>query len=595
MDKDIKPVYHVIVKEIHKHISLNTFSDVNEALKPIRKKFKLIPRKDIMTHVYTDLVKKGQLTSNATLDRYFVKLPVRSWSGVLVVTIVLRPDKFSCPFDCKYCPNETIANGADINMPRSYLSSEPAVMRAMRENFDIFSQFNSRVNMLRQNGHSIDKVEIIVLGGTFSSYPRDYQVEAMRDIFYASNTFFEPRDERYSLQHEQQINETAKLKIIGISLETRPDFINPYELRRFRELGCTRIQIGVQHTNDDILKIVNRKHDVGCSIRAIRLMKNFGFKVDVHVMPDLPGATPELDKHMFQQVFQSEHFKPDYVKIYPCLDITYSEIRKWKQSQKWIPYSEENGGKKLIDLILYVKENLIDKYVRINRIQRDFPEEHVKNGFKGFVSDTIKSNLRQLIENQMKDRGTKCKCIRCREVKNNNFDMENIRMNISEYFASEGKEIFLSFDDSFNDLLIGFVRLRLPGLSENHSVIALRNAALIRELHVYGSIKAVHDKSKSTKPQHRGFGKELIRAAENVAFKNGYRNIAIISGVGVREYYRQQGYTLENTYMIKKLTLFLIIQNFIVLTFKTLTRSFSGLRRRLNYLNCYPLFQNNSS
>ena len=372
-------------------------------MKKVPKKFKITPRKDVLTHSYQQLINDGVIEKNDTMDAYLVKLPIRSWSGVLVVTIVLRPDKFSCPYDCKYCPDERKSNGADYDMPRSYLSSEPAVMRAMEVDFDIAKQFKSRIDTLKKNGHEIDKVEIIVLGGTFSSYPRDYQTEAMRDIFYAANVYnkTEKRDS-LSLHTEQTINETNDIKIIGISLETRPDQINKHELRRFRELGCTRIQIGVQHTDDEILKIINRKHDVQCSVNAIKLMKDFGFKVDIHIMPDLPGATPEKDKAMFDEIFLTDKYKPDYVKIYPCLDVTYTEIRKWKEDGRWTPYSEKNGGKELIDLILYVQKNLIDKYVRINRIQRDFPKEHNNNDFKGFVSDTHMTNLRQILEDRLK-------------------------------------------------------------------------------------------------------------------------------------------------------------------------------------------------
>ena len=567
-----KPIHRAIIKELHKSITREEFEHVDKALTLVKRKYKITPKKEELIDAYKHLVETDVLKSHPKLDAYLVAKAVRSWSGVLVVTVVLRADKFSCPFDCKYCPNETVSNGAEYDMPRSYLSSEPAVMRAMEVDFDIAKQFNSRVDTLQRNGHAIDKVEIIVLGGTFSSYPRDYQVEAMRDIYFASNSYFENREERHSLQREQQINEKAAIKIIGISLETRPDQINKFELRRFRELGCTRIQIGVQHTSNTILDKINRKHDVQCSINAIKLMKDFGFKVDIHIMPDLPGASPQLDKQMFCEIFSTTKFKPDYVKIYPCLDITYTEIRKWKADGTWKPYSEHDGCKQLTDLILYAKEHLIQKYVRINRIQRDFPQEHINNGFKGFVSQTHSSNLRQILEKEMKLRGTKCKCIRCREVKNKEYDLKNVKMNIEKYDASEGKELFISFDDIKQDLLLGFIRLRLPRCSQNHHIHALRNSALIRELHVYGSLKVVNDRSKCGKPQHQGFGKRLVRVAENQAFRNGYRKVAIISGVGVRQYYRQMGYTLRHTYMVKHLSWSSILKNYIFLIGEFLRR-----------------------
>lgn len=568
------PIYTIIIKELHKKISNEEISlNIDDYMKKtVPKKFKITPRKDVLSHTYQKLIADGTLAKHAAMDIYFVKLPVRSWSGVLVVTIVLRPDKFSCPYDCKYCPNETIKNGASYDMPRSYLSSEPAIMRAMDVDFDIVKQFNSRIDTLKKNGHEIDKVEIIVLGGTFSSYPRDYQYEAMRDIFYAANTHAQYQAqqqvrERLSLQAEQHMNtdtktDTNAIKIIGISLETRPDQINKHELRRFREYGCTRIQIGVQHTDDEILKMVNRKHDTACSIKAIKLMKDFGFKVDIHIMPDLPGATPEKDKLMFDEIFATTKFCPDYIKIYPCLDVTYTDIRKWKEDGRWKPYSELNGGKDLIDLIIYAKKNLIPKWIRINRIQRDFPEEHTNNSFKGFVSDTHKSNLRQLLDDRMKKDGVSCKCIRCREIKNNAYDMRDVRANMITYEASGGVEKFISYDDNKNDRLLGFVRLRLPqskdsGGNEQHFIPALRGAALIRELHVYGGLKKVATAKAFkdlAKPQHNGFGKRLVMMSEIIAWWYGYKRIAVISGVGVRAYYRNLGYELKDTYMVKKLT-----------------------------------------
>lgn len=587
------PVYTIIIKELHKKISNEEVSNIDEYMKKtVPKKFKITPRKDVLSHTYQRLIADGTLAKHSAMDIYFVKLPVRSWSGVLVVTIVLRPDKFSCPYDCKYCPNETIKNGASYDMPRSYLSSEPAVMRAMEVDFDIVKQFRSRIKTLRENGHEIDKVEIIVLGGTFSSYPRDYQYEAMRDIFYAANTHAQYQAQQIqgheqirdplSLQAEQHLNtntntntDTNALKIIGISLETRPDQINKHELRRFREYGCTRIQIGVQHTDDEILNIVNRKHDVASSIKAIKLMKDFGFKVDIHIMPDLPGSTPEKDKLMFDEIFATTKFCPDYIKIYPCLDVTYTEIRKWKEDGRWTPYSELNGGKELIDLILYAKKQLIPKWIRINRIQRDFPEEHTNNSFKGYLSDTHKSNLRQLLDDRMKKDGVSCKCIRCREIKNNAYDVRDVRPNIMTYEASGGVEKFISYDDNKNDRLLGFVRLRLPQSKDSgeHFIPALRGAALIRELHVYGGLKrvakhqqvathqrvakaakALKEKGDVSKPQHNGFGKRLVMMSEIIAWWYGYKSIAVISGVGVRAYYGKMSYELKDTYMVKKLT-----------------------------------------
>tara|TARA_B100000674_G_C37971132_1_gene977033 strand:+ start:1853 stop:3820 length:1968 start_codon:yes stop_codon:yes gene_type:complete len=496
------------------------------------------------------------------LERYILTKPVRSWSGVLPVTLTCKPSKFSCPKDCYMCPNETIANGAEKDMPRSYLSTEPAFLRADSVGFDTKGQFDSRITTLKNNGHTVDKIEIIVLGGTFSSYPTEYQIEFCRDIFYAANVFENEDRDRLSLEEEQKINETAKLRIIGISLETRPDFINERELRKFRRLGCTRIQIGVQHTDNKILEIINRGHDIECSIRAVKLIKDWGFKLDVHLMPDLPGATPDSDKKMFDFIFSTSHICADYMKIYPCLDVKYTEIRKWKEQGRWKPYAEQDI-ENLISVLIHAKKQ-IPKWLRINRLQRDFPHENKNNNYVGFASDTIKSNLRQILLDRMKKDGLSCKCIRCREVKDQRIDISTAKISIEKYPSSDGTEFYIEMQDPIRDILYGFVRLRLTHATNNHKLPELRDpdnihhgAALIRELHVYGILKTVNNRSKDGKPQHYGFGKQLMRIAEITAFQNNYTKMAVISGIGVRKYYEHKmGYHLEGTYMTKKLTRF---------------------------------------
>lgn len=482
---------------------------------------------------------------------------VRSWSGVLVITVVMRPDKFSCPNDCHMCP-------AEPGQPRSYLSSEPAVARANRHEFDAVRQFNSRMITLHTNGHTLDKIEIIVLGGTFSSYPRSYQEEFIRDIFYAANTFNTSNSRHpMTIQKEKAFNETAEKKIIGISLETRPDSITKLELRRFRHLGCTRIQIGVQHTDNEILKKINRGHTVEQSIKAIRLIKEAGFKLDVHIMPDLPGATPELDKKMIQSVLTGSDFSPDYLKLYPCLDVDFTEIRKWKEAGEWKPYSEQNNGEALFDVCLVAKIHS-KKYTRFNRIQRDFPME--KNSIVGYSSKNIKTNFRQLLQIYAKKNGVECQCIRCREVKKKN--LEAPALHLQEYESSNGREVFISVDSVDDKTLYGFIRLRLQSQSIFQE---LNGIALIRELHVYGFLQstATSTKSKKSQVQHKGFGRVLLMKAENVAYANGYRKVAVISGVGVRNYYRKFGYELEfnSEYMCKNITLFTYILNFVKLLF----------------------------
>lgn len=511
-----------------------------------------------------DLCREERLSKAQLREKYSTQLdthsklllshkPVRSWSGVLVITVVMRPDKFSCPHNCYYCPNEP-------GQPRSYLSNEPAIARANGVNFDAVSQVHCRLDMLKGNGHTqLDKIEIIVLGGTFSAYPRDYQKEFITDLYYALNVYpnkDNPSRGKSDLITEQWINETAKVKLIGLSLETRPDHINQLEIKRLRMYGCTRVQLGVQHTDDAILKIVNRGHDNATSIKAISTLKANGFKVDLHIMPDLPGCNPEMDKKMMEMVLNSPNYSPDYLKIYPCLDVDFTEIKKWKESGKWVPYSE-NDISQLIDVILHAKKHS-KYYTRFNRIQRDFSE--AKNGAIGFQSKTIKTNLRQIVQNEAQKQGIVCKCIRCCEIKSKRINKNNIQFHIDTYNASFGIEKYISFYSDSRKTLHGFIRVRFNDSNQNVAFNKLKDCALIRELHVYGFVKKTCESNNneivSDGNQHVGFGKALLAFAEMTAVIKGYKKIAVISGVGVRNYYRRYGYFLQDEkdgYLVKEI------------------------------------------
>lgn len=479
------------------------------------------------------------------------KKPVRSWSGVVVITVTMKPDKFSCPYNCKYCPNEP-------GQPRSYLSSEPAVARANQVGFDAVAQFNERANMLVKMGHVIDKVEIIVLGGTFSTYPKDYAEEFIRDLFYAANTYdycsdYTKRD-KSDLYIEKWRNEGSKVKIIGISLETRPDQVKEDELVRFRTLGCTRVQLGIQHTDDMILKMVNRGHTVKQGVDAIKMLKQAGFKVDIHIMPDLPGATPEGDMKMMKTILTHQDYSVDYLKIYPCLDVDFTEIRKWKKEGKWYPYADED--KELMLKVCLEAKRYSQYYTRFNRIQRDFPEE--RTDVLGYKSVYIRSNFRQMLMDYAKKHDVVCKCIRCREVKGKSFD-ESYKIFYDYYRASDGEECFISAMDKKREILFGFIRIRFQkeflGCFKE-----IKDCALIRELHVYGNMVPTKSSINGTKSQHKGLGKQLVNCAEQLAKKKKYDQIAVISGVGVRSYYRKLGYSINyggvGEYMTKQLPLY---------------------------------------
>lgn len=329
---------------------------------------------------------------------------VRSNSGVLVVTIITHPHKFSCKYDCHYCPNEP-------NQPRSYLSTEPAILRANQNNFDVICQFFNRTTTLVNNGHVADKIEVLVLGGTWSCYDIAYQEEFIRDVYYAANIYpvLKDRRKKLTLKEEQEINEKSNCRIIGLTLETRPDQINKDELLRLRYYGCTRVQLGIQHIDDVILKKVNRQCTLKDCIRAIYLLKENGFKVDIHLMPDLPYSDVYKDIHMFKYVLSSTDLQADQWKIYPCEITPFTKIEKWYNNNEYKPYFETNKNL-LISVILLVKKS-IHPWIRLNRVIRDIPNPSI-------IAGNNITNMRQLIANEMNIRNIFCQCIRCKEVKN---------------------------------------------------------------------------------------------------------------------------------------------------------------------------------
>ncbi len=519
----------------------------------------IIPNSEIIT-AYKKLLAAGKIKKNPGLENLLRKRQIRTLSGVAVITVLTKP--FPCPGTCIYCPSEP-------NMPKSYLSNEPAAMRAVLNKFNPYTQVQNRIRALEANGHEVDKIELIVLGGTWSFYPKNYQTEFIKECFRGANEYSYASDNsRFpyppdkggarggfnknknfktksgnSLKEQQKINETTRYRIIGISLETRPDHVNEEEVKRLRELGCTRVQLGVQHLDDKILKLVKRGHYTADLIKATKLLKDAGFKVDYHLMPNLPGSTPAKDLKMFERIFGEEEFRPDQLKIYPCIVNEYAKLYKWYKSGKYKPYSP----KVLMDLMVKIKKT-IPYHVRINRVIRDIPEESIIAGNKT-------TNLREYLKKELERQKVQCKCIRCREARNKKVDLKNTELFIEKYPASGGWEYFLSYENKDRTILYAFVRLRLPDKKEvaKHFIPELKTAALLRELHTYGQLVRVGAKSKDKKVQHEGFGKKLMREAEEIAKKNGYKKMAVISGIGVREYYKKLGYEPEGTYMVKDL------------------------------------------
>ena len=538
--------------DIVNDLSKYTFKDrkhFRKILNKLQKIYKISPKLSQLFYIYRELRREKNLPENLSLEECLTIKSVRRSSGVMVITVLTSPypayklpsgkiktQRFSCKHNCYYCPNQP-------GQPRSYLKDEPAVARANRNEFDPIRQFYDRASTYYTIGHPVDKIELLVLGGTWSEYPKEYQEEFITKLFYAANTFYDVTKRKpLSLKEEQVINESAKCRIIGITVELRPPSITPEEIERLGYLGCTRVQIGVQHTDDEILKKINRGCYLKDTMRAIKLLKDSCYKIDIHLMPDLPFSTPEIDNKMFDLVINSPDLQVDQWKIYPCEVVPWTIIKKWHDEGKYKSY----GHDKLIEVILNVKKK-VHPWIRLNRVIRDIPNQYISGG-------NSVTNLRQHLHKILKDRGEKCRCIRCREVRNKKVDLSDIILLVRQYDSSGGKEYFISFETSDENTIMGFVRLRLVENSSVDFIKAIKGAALVRELHVYGNMKPLFKfKKEEEKTQHSGFGTLLMKKAEEISSNNGYKKIAVISGVGVKNYYRKLGYHKEGTFMVKNL------------------------------------------
>ena len=470
--------------------------------------------------------------------------PVRSLSGIVNVSVLTKP--YPCPGNCLYCPNEP-------GFPKSYLSGEPAAERAKLLKFNPYIQVKKRLENLAAEGHNIDKVELRVIGGTWSFYPKAYQTRFIARCFQACNDFGKPKNKASSIAGEQKKNETAKCRIVGISVETRPDYINEKEILQLRKLGVTRVELGIQSVYDDVLELNRRGHNIAAAIDATKLLKNAGFKVSYQIMLNLYGSSPKRDLAMANVLFSNPDFCPDLLKIYPCAVLPEAPLHELYENGKYRPYSDE----KLVEAVKEIKK-ITPPWVRIERIIRDIPSPRITAGTKGI------SNLRQIIANDMEREGWHCQCIRCREVKDDYDPKEKIILTRRDYPASGGTEIFLSFENKEKTKLYSLLRLRLPNgkskmrandyspLRNTEYKLPRQDVAIIREIHTYGVQTAIGQKAVAA--QHTGLGKKLIKEAERIAKTEfGAKKIAAISGVGVRQYWRKNGYKLQNTYMVKKL------------------------------------------
>lgn len=504
--------------------------------------------------------------------------PVRTESGVAPVTVLTKP--FPCPGECVFCPN-------DVRMPKSYLSMEPGAQRAAQHGFDPYGQTSTRLRAFHNNGHRIDKVELIILGGTWSHYPEAYQVWFVKRCFDAMNEFFSestnprtkeptkrvgfrdfaelreqidgrslertynvvvseflrtlhvPKEEASweELEAAQIENEESACRCVGLVVETRPDRIDEREVERIRRLGATKVQIGYQSLDDTVLAKNKRGHSVATTRRAMRLLRLAGFKVHAHWMPNLLGSSAEKDIADFANIFADKDFRPDELKIYPCSLIESAELMKFWERGEWRPYEQEELIGVLVDCMKQVPH-----WCRLTRIIRDIPSHDILVGNKS-------TNLRETAQQAAAQRGVKLNDIRAREIRGCTFDQEELKTRETEYDTASGREHFLEVTTK-DDRIVAFLRLSLPSMRS--FIDEIEESAMIREVHVYGSVAAIGERA-SHKPQHLGLGKKLIDRAAEIASKAGFRDLAVISSIGTRAYYRDAGFMRGRLYQHRPL------------------------------------------
>lgn len=547
-------------------------------------------------------LRPGSAAEQAFVERVRMK-PVRTRSGVAPVTVLTKP--FPCPGRCIFCPS-------DVRMPKSYLSSEPGAQRAAEHQFDPLRQTLSRLRSFHHTGHPTDKVELIVLGGTWSSYPEAYQIWFILRCFEAMNRFsattvpaardplahFEPEvdfreldetvegamlaateasddggaagdgddgdalNRNYNrvvsdwtsahpraaaqarrqtagwaeLEAVQRENETAAVRCVGLSLETRPDRLDREEALRMRRLGATKVQIGIQSMDDEVLALNKRGHDTARTRRAIRLLRGAGFKIQAHWMPNLHGSTPAKDREDFDRLFRDPDLRPDELKIYPCSLIESAELMAYHRRGAWRPYTRAE----LLDVLVH-SLGATPRYCRLTRVIRDIPGTDIVTGNRT-------TNMRQVAEAEAGERRVVCRDIRAREIGGRQVDPGRLRMRRTDYEAASGRETFLEFVDA-EDRIAGFLRLRLPAASESAEVrpAELTGRAIIREVHVYGAVVGFGKRGEG-RSQHVGLGRRLIAEALALAAEAGFEHVAVISSVGTREYYRRLGFVAGELY-----------------------------------------------
>ncbi len=480
--------------------------------------------KHVLVAAYRQMIETGEWASNpAILERIRMK-PVRTLSGVTTVTVLTKP--YPCPGKCIFCPT-------DVRMPKSYLPDEPGARRGVEHNFDPYGQVASRLQGLQAVGHPVDKVELLILGGSWCAYRRDYHEWYIRRCFDALNGV-----ESTSLEQAQMLNESASSRNVGLVIETRPTDINPAELGWLRRLGVTKLQMGAQSLDDHILELNQRGHTVAQTHQAVALLRAAGFKIVLHWMPNLLGASLDSDHADFARLW--DDLCPDEIKIYPTQLLANAELYEYWQRGEYTPYTTDE----LITLIADLKPT-IPRYCRVNRVVRDIPSVNVVEGNK-------RTSLRLDVQQELRRRGTACQCIRCREVRKKNVEADSLHLEDIVYPACGAEEHFLSFVTP-DDALAGFLRLSLPGKdSPATGLDDLTGAAIIREVHVFGQSLAV-GAERDGAAQHAGLGTELLQRAEEIALQKGFERLAVISAVGTRLYYLERGFERGELYLVKTL------------------------------------------
>jgi elongator complex protein 3 len=442
-----------------------------------------------------------------------VRKPTKTISGITPVAVMLPPR--ACKHGiCIYCPS--------LNVPQSYTPKSPVVMRASEVNYDSFKQVKARIKAFEAMHHPTEKIELIIMGGTFLQYPKKFQYEFIKKCYDALNGKISK-----NLEEAEKLNEKAKHRCIALCVETRPDECVKY-IKQMREFGVTRVELGVQMPDDGIYCKTKRGHTVEDVAIATEMLKNAGFKVGYHIMPGLPGSSMKKDISLFKKLFSDERFKPDQLKIYPCQIIKGAELENYYWKKKYSPYTKEQTEKVLTEMI-----KLVPRYCRVMRVMREIPPEYL-------IAGTTKIDLRKDIEEKLRKDKIEIKEIRFREIGFNKEVDKKFKVKTTKYDASKRKEYFIEIVNK-DDILFGLLRLRIIG-----------DKAFVRELHVYGQALNLHEKNPSA-TQHLGFGKMLMETAENISIKEKVKKILVISGIGVRPYYKKLGYHLEDTYMVRAL------------------------------------------